>query len=247
MTFSASAWQIALAALLPIAFALLLFLAEARGPLAKPIQQCKGIVAPYFTAISILFGLFAALLAGDVWQKTNNAKWAVQAEAHAVHALAHLARAHGVDDVVLPKLRSYVETASREQPHSTELRSQHAATETAYRGLLTTLAQLPPSDARSSLLTAAHEILRAHDSRIYVASDMTPPLKWLSIVIFGFLTQVALLLVHPGNRHAGRVAVALFTVAFSFCLLVVAFFDAPFEVVLRDEPEKTMRAALERL
>jgi hypothetical protein len=44
-----------------------------------------------------------------------------------------------------------------------------------------------------------------------------------------------------------RIAVALFTVAFSFCLLVVACFDAPFEVVLRHEPEKTMREALEKL
>jgi len=48
------------------------------------------------------------LLAGDVWQKTNNAKWAVQAESHAVHAVAHLARAHGMAGVVLPKLRSYI-------------------------------------------------------------------------------------------------------------------------------------------
>jgi hypothetical protein len=36
-------------------------------------------------------------------------------------------------------------------------------------------------------------------------------------------------------------------VAVSFCLLVVACFDAPFEVVLRHEPEKTMREALEKL
>ena len=248
MTFYASAWQIALAALLPVFFYVLLFLAEAKGPLAKPIQECKGIVAPYFTAISILFGLFAALLAGDVWQKTNGAKWAVQAEGHAVHALAHLARAHGMGDVVLPQLRAYVEAASREQPHSGNLTQQHAATEKAYVDLLKTLSQLPADNvARNSLLTAAHELLSAHDNRLYYASDMTPPLKWLSIVIFGLLTQIALLLVHPGNRRASRVAVALFTVAFSFCLLVVAFFDAPFEVVLRDEPEKTMRAALERL
>ena len=35
--------------------------------------------------------------------------------------------------------------------------------------------------------------------------------------------------------------------AFSFCLLVVAFLDAPFEVMLRDEPGKTMKAALKKL
>ena len=96
---------------------------------------------------------------------------------------------------------------------------------------------------RSSLLTAGGELLRAHDSRIYFASDMTAPVKWLSIVIFGVLTQIALLLVHVSNRRASRIAVVLFT----FCLLVIAVFDAPFEVVLKDEPGKSMRAALTKL
>jgi hypothetical protein len=36
-------------------------------------------------------------------------------------------------------------------------------------------------------------------------------------------------------------------VAFSFCLLVMAVFDAPFEVVLKDEPAKSMKAALAKL
>jgi hypothetical protein len=130
-----SAWQIALAALLPVC--LLLFAAEAKGPLSKAIRESTGLLAPYFTAISILFGLFAALLAGDVWQKTNNANWAVQIESHAVYAVAHLARAHGVAEVVLPKLRSYIEVASQEQSHSGHLKQQHTATETAYLELLT--------------------------------------------------------------------------------------------------------------
>lgn len=248
-SFHASAWQIAVAALLPIFFCLLLFLLEAKGPLSKPIQESKGLVAPYFTAISILFGLFAALLASDVWEKTNQAKRAVQAESHAVHAIAHLARAHGLGDVVMPKLRAYAEAASVEQPHSDAFDRQHAATEKAYLDLLTTLSKLPPTDdlVRNSLLTAGRELLRAHDNRIYLASDMTAPVKWLSIVILGILTQIALLLVHVGNRRGLRISIALFTVAFSFCLFVMAVFDAPFEVVLKDEPGKSMKAALEKL
>jgi hypothetical protein len=61
VSFYASAWQIALAALLPVFFCLLLFAAEAKGPLSKTIRESTGLLAPYFTAISILFGLFAAL------------------------------------------------------------------------------------------------------------------------------------------------------------------------------------------
>src|SRR5262245_53974288 len=158
--------------------------------------------------------------------------------------LVHLARAHGVEDVVLPKVNAYVEAASLEQPHLDLFAEKHAAVERAYHDLLTTLSRLPPGEVRSSLLATTQELLRAHDNRLSLANDMTPPLKWLSIVIFGLLTQIALLLVHPGDRRAARVAVGLFTVALSFCLLVVAFCDAPFEVVLRHKPAQTPKLAL---
>ncbi len=44
-----------------------------------------------------------------------------------------------------------------------------------------------------------------------------------------------------------RVNVALFTVAFAFCLIIVAIFDAPYDIAVRDEPGKTLSLALEGL
>lgn len=55
----AAPWQIALSAVVPVAMALLLFLAERHGPLAKPIQASTGLVASYFSSVAIIFGLFA--------------------------------------------------------------------------------------------------------------------------------------------------------------------------------------------
>jgi hypothetical protein len=248
-SFHASPWQIALSALLPILVCLLLFRLEAKGPLSAPIHKSHGLVGPYFTSVSILFGLFAALLANDVWQKANEAKRAVQSEADSVHMLVHLSRAYGLEAVVLPKLKTYVHAASAEQPHSGSIESQREATGEAYLDLLTAISQAQGLDspAHTSLQATTRELLRAHDSRFYLASDVTAPVKWLAILIFGTITQVALLLVHVPNRRAMRVAVALFTVAFCFCLIVVAIFDAPFEIVLSDEPGTTLREALRRL
>ena len=76
--FQASNWQIALSALLPILVCVVLYWLEARGPLSAAIRKSHGLVGPYFTSVSILFGLFAALLANDVWQKANEATRAVQ-------------------------------------------------------------------------------------------------------------------------------------------------------------------------
>lgn len=247
--FLASALEIGLSAALPVAVALVIFAVEARGPLAPRIRASRGIVAPYFTSVSILFGLFAALLVSDVWQKTNAAKDAVQVESDTVLVLAHLARANGIDALVIPRLKAYAIAAGAEDPYSTGIAGTRNETGKAYLDLLTTLSQAYGLDGqvRGAMLTAARELLRAHDERLSLANDVTAPIKWFAILVFGAITQIALLLVHVDNRRAMRVAVGLFTIAFSFCLVVVAIFDAPFDIVLAGEPRASLKLALDGL
>ena len=208
--FLASRWEVGLSAVLPVAVALILFFVSARGPLAAPIRATGGIVAPYFGSVSILFGLFAALLVSDVWQKAGEAKRAVQAESEAIHALAHLSRAGGIAAVVIPSLKSYIAL-------------------------------------RATMLTTTRELQKAHDERLSLANDVTSPIKWFAILVFGAITQIALMLVHVDKPRAMRVAVGLFTVAFAFCLVIVAIFDAPFEIVLAGEPRASLKIALDGL
>ena len=99
----------------------------------------------------------------------------------------------------------------------------------------------------SSSCSTAAEMRRARDRRLYVADDETDGIKWLSIILLGASTQIAIMLVHIGSRTAVRVSVALFTVAFTFCLLIVAVFDTPFEVTLANEPGRTFHQTLEEL
>jgi hypothetical protein len=247
--FLASAWEIGLSAALPVVVALAIFLAAARGPLAPHIRACAGIVGPYFASVSILFGLFAALLVNEVWQRADEAKRAVQIESDAVQMLAHFARANGIDTIVIPQLKAYVVAASAEDPYAATITASRSETGKAYLELLTTLSQAHFLDApaRGAMLTATRDLLRAHDERLYLANDITAPIKWLAILVFGAITQIALLLVHVDKPHAMRVAVGLFTIAFAFCLVIVAIFDAPFEIVLAGEPGTSLRLALDRL
>jgi len=91
------------------------------------------------------------------------------------------------------------------------------------------------------------ELLHTHNQRLHVANDATSTIKWLSVLVLGALTQVALLLVHVGNRHAMRVSVGLFTIAFIFCLVIIAMFDDPFQIVLAGEPRASLATALKGL
>ena len=159
----------------------------------------------------------------------------MQAESHAVHAIAHLALAMRLTPCC-PSSGPMPKPPVVEQPHS-DLFDRS-----------TSPPRRLPRPADDAVAAAAHgrpgadlpadggrELLRAHDNRIYLASDMTAPVKWLSIGIFGVLTQIALLLSMSKTDAPAARGRALHR-GLQLLLIVMAVFDAPFEVVLKDEP-----------
>jgi len=119
------------------------------------------------------------LLVSDGWQKTNQAKHAVQVESDTVLVLAHLARANGIEEAVVPQLKAYATAASAEDPYSSNITNTRNDTGKAYLALLTTISQSPAIEApaRTAMLTAVRELLRAHDDRLTLANDVTAPIK----------------------------------------------------------------------
>jgi hypothetical protein len=241
-----SSWQIILSVATPVAVALILFALEARGPLAPALQKPLGLVGPYFASVAILFGLVSALLMSDVWQKDNAARQSVQAEDDALRALFQLARANDLPELA-PLLKAYAAAAAKENPYSRAAPDARQKTDRAYEAIVSSVSQAHglESSTRTFLLSTAAEMRRARDRRLYVADDETVGIKWLSMIVLGALTQIAILLVHTGSRPAVRVSVSLFTIAFTFCLLIVAIFDTPFEVTLANEPGGTFKQTLE--
>jgi len=247
LTFSP--WQILASLVTPGLVGVLICLAEVRGPFAKSLHKTTGIVAPYFTGIALLFALVTAQLLAEVWQKDNAARASVQAEDDAIRALLHLARVHGVQDSLLPPIKAYVAAATKENPYSTAGSKARQATDKAYEALEGALLALPgiADVPRGILLATGVELRRARDRRLYLADDQTAPIKWASVLVLGALTQISFMLVHLANRRALRVTVGFFTVAFTFCLVLIAVFDLPFEVALAHEPGETLNHTIQTL
>jgi|GEM_PF-1155641 len=242
-------WKLALAVAVPALLAIAILTAEARGPLSASIQSCKGVVAPYFNGVAMLFSLYAALLASDAWQKDIQARRFVNNETNAARLIAHTAHAMGVTASVLPKLRTYLDSSSGEMHEGTVIRAARGKTETAFDDLVGAIVREPrlDSSSRAILIGEAQTMMRARDDRVHLASDATVPLKGLAMVIFGAITQIALMLVHLGQRRAMRVAVSLFTLAFSTCLVLTAIFGAPFQVFMPNEPRASLSEVLRGL
>jgi len=247
--FLTSTWQIALSAIIPVALSVIFLVAESREPFASRIRALHGKRELDLTSLAILFGLFAALLVSDVWHKANAAEQAVHEEGAAVRSIAHAAWAAGVEALVIPQLRAYIAAASAENPYSRKNATGRGRTDKAYRGLLTEITKAPglETGVRLAMLQSAHDLLRAHDNRLYLANDATAPIKWFAILLFGTITQIGLLLSHVEDRRTLRINVALFTIAFAFCLVIVAIFDAPYDIAVSGEPGKTLSLTLEGL
>jgi hypothetical protein len=247
--FAVSSWQIALSVVTPAAVAVLICLLEARGPLAASLERMPGIVPGYFAGIALLFALVTAQMLSEVWQKDNAARASVQAEDDAVRGLLHLARVHGIEASVVPPIKAYIAAATRENPFSSAGSKARQATDRAYEALQASLLAAPGVDpgARGVLLATGVELRRARDQRLYLADNQTSWIKWASVLVLGALTQIAIMLVHIGHRRAVRVTVGFFTVAFTFCLVLIALFDSPFELALADEPGATFGHTLNEL
>jgi hypothetical protein len=247
--FAFSPWQIILSVVVPALVAVVVCLAETRGPLAAPLQKTTGIVGPYFTGLAILFALVASQMLTEVWQKDNAARLSVQAEDDAIRAMMHLARVHGLEAAIVPPIKAYIAAAARESPFSKVGSKPRDTTDRAYEALQGALARAPGLDvpARGTLLATGVELRHARDRRLYLADDQTTAIKWASVLVLGALTQIAIMLVHIGHRRALRVSVGFFTVAFAFCLVLIAIFDAPFEASLAQEPADTLNETLKTL
>ncbi len=137
--FLTSTWQIALSAIIPVAISVIFLVAETREPFASRIRAWHGMRALDLTSLSILFGLFAALLVSDVWRKANDAEQAVHEEGAAVRSIAHAARANGIEPVIIPRLKAYIAAASAEDPYSRKSASGRGRADTAYHELLTAI------------------------------------------------------------------------------------------------------------
>ena len=82
--------------------------ASFRPPLGKHVQTCKGVVAPFFASVGVIFGLLVAFLSNDIWDRNKQAERVVLVESDTLVALHSLSVASGTDSKPLrTAIRAY--------------------------------------------------------------------------------------------------------------------------------------------
>jgi hypothetical protein len=217
--------------------------ALAVGERAKSFRAVShGILAP----LGIIFGLFVAFTAAQVWSDSDHASAAVSREASALRAVTVLAGSFpGETETRLRGLvRDYIQHAANvEWP----LMARHAASLNATpRPLADALALvLSITTSGPGQQTAQHEIataletaLDARRQRIIVSSSEVNSLKWWCLYLQAACALIAIAVVHSENRLAGTIAMGLYATGIAASVLLITAHDRPFtgQISVNAEP-----------
>ena len=192
----------------------------------------RGVVGPYFAALALLFGLFASLTAGDVWQRVGRANTLVASEVNSLRSLLRLAEALGpAAAAVSGAVRDYASEVEREEFERAPAEAANAKPLESLRALYriavdpAVFAGHPQVEAQ--FLASLETVRSARLERLELRKAHLAPVKLRIIFLFGVLTQIAIALCHAGNPRALGTAVMLFSIAFSACVGILTTFDDP--------------------
>ncbi|ABD88845.1 DUF4239 domain-containing protein [Rhodopseudomonas palustris] len=216
------------------------------SPLGPRIKTVNGLVAPFFSSVAMLFALLTGFLANDVGDRNRQATRAVQSEAGELRNIYTLSVA-AVSDMkeIRIALKAYAGSVVHDEWPAVEGGSS-SQTDAAFDELLRqisdpAISRLNSNPVHAALLNAAVRVATARAVRLSLSSDRTNDLKWISVLILGLITQVALALVHLERPRAMLAALTVFASGAIVALGLVALQEDPFDGIFKVSPQPLER------
>ena len=204
-----------------------------RSPLRGTVQSAKGVVAPFFGSVGIIFGLLAAFLSNDIWDRNKLAERVILTESDTLVALHRLALASGSDTPALRgAIRAYASAVVEDEWPRLRQQERSDKTDAALNALLREVA-LPgtakDSSVQRTMLDMVLRIRAAHEDRLEISNDRTAVTKWGAVLLLALITQLAIAVVHLDRPRPQAAALFIFTLAVVSLLGMLAIHEAPFE------------------
>ena len=201
--------------------------------LSRRVQSFKGVVAPFFGSVGVIFGLLIAFLSNDIWDRNKQAERVVLTESDTLVALYSLGIASGSDSKALrSSIRGYASAVVEDEWPRLQSQERSARTDAALDTLLCEVA-LPGTSkdlgVQRTMLDMVLKIRAAHEDRLEVSSDRTAVTKWGAVLLLALITQLAIAVVHLEKPRPQAAALFIFTLAAVSLLGLLAIHEAPFE------------------
>ena len=212
-------------------------------------KSFKSISPGMLPVLGIIFGLFVAFTAAQVWNDSDRANSAVSREASALRAAALLAAGLPSEQEARLRglLRQYVQEAAKvEWPlmarQAASLRTAPPALAEALQFVAAMTAQgAGQATAQREIVEALQTALDARRQRIIVSHAEVNSVKWWCLYLQAACALLVIGLVHCDNRLAGGVAMGLFATGVAASVLLIAAHDRPFTGQISVSPEPLLQ------
>lgn len=205
-------------------------------------RSFRGIVAPFFVSEALIFGLLLGFVAGGVWQRSAEAVRVVRGEGDALFQIHHLSLDTDPGSAKIDNLvHAYAQSIITDEWPLLRHGGRSDATETALDNLIKGVVAAPVvgnsgltvQRARLDLALKLHTL---RENRIELAGDRTDEIKWATLLLLGFMVQLAVAAVHLEAPRPQIAALAIFSLAAVVGLGLVATQERPFSPPLEVSP-----------
>jgi hypothetical protein len=212
-------------------FAAITMLATGERP-----KSFKAISPGMLPVLGIIFGLFVAFTAAQVWSDNDRAAAAVSREASALRAVELLGAGLPAEQEgrLRDLIRDYVEQAAKvEWPMMARQQASLRAAPAALAEALQLVVSMTPQGAgqqtaQREIIAALGSALDARRQRIIVSQAEVNSVKWWCLYLQAICELLAIAAVHCDNRLASAMAMGLFATGVAASVLLIAAHDRPF-------------------
>lgn len=205
------------------------------------------IVSPsMLPPLGVLFGLFVAATAAQVWSDGDRARSAVSREATALSAVVFLSASFpGEPEAKMRALvHAYIDQAvTQEWPEMTRQAAALPITPQALADVLEFIVSLTPSNrgqetAQRGIVDALESALNARQERIIISRSYVNLLMWACLAVQAICMLIAIAIVHIDNWRAAATSLGLFATGIAVSVLLILAHDRPFtgDISVRPDP-----------
>ena len=199
-------------------------------------KSFKSVSPGMLPPLGIIFGLFVAFTAAQVWSDNDRASAAVSHEASALRtAFVFAASFPGEPEAKLHDLiKTFVhETATVEWPMMAHRTAPLNVTPRPLQEALQFTLALPATNpgqqtAQREIISALEAALDARRQRIIVSLTEVNAVKWACLYLQALCALLAIAFVHCDDRLSSLLAMGLFATGVSASVLLIAAHDRPF-------------------
>jgi hypothetical protein len=209
-------------------------------------RSFKAVAPGLLSPLGVIFGLFMAFTAAQVWTDNEQARAEIEREASALRSAAVLATSFPRESQVQLRelIRRYIsDVAAQEWP----LMAQGTDNLRAIPGVLAealqaSLALNPSSEgqkiAQRRIEIALETALDARRQRIITSESQTNLLKWACAFIQAVCVLVIIGMFHSDDRLASIITMGVFATGVAASILLILAYDRPFtgEISIKPDP-----------